>query len=188
MKSRAYKEILSEFINESRKDFTALGRNALDLESKECQKILDKPVIMKHEVLKVLVCTHKCVLFDANERWKKLSSENSILIRNLTENNKKLEERLAKVSKEVKELVGQRNNIKLIEKEYESSVFNYNEEIKQKAQNALTDEQSSCFQLSVAQEDSFDKTLENMDLHSKSNESSKDCFSIQNEEPKAKNL
>ena len=77
----------------------------------------------------------------------------------------------------------------LVKPIHESSVFNYDEEIRdQKTRYYAKPDQSSSALLSIAKEDTFGNSYETENINDESYESSKESFSISNEEPPVKNI
>ena len=90
---------------------------------------------------------------------------------------------------EVDQLLLKITSFKKIREAQDPSIFNYQTEAKPNEHcELLIPEQSSSEFLSIAKEDSFGNTFESIEIRTNFNESSKDLFSIKNEEPKAKNV
>ena len=162
----------------------------IDIEHKQCLKLITKPNLIEDDMLRILVSTHNRVLFEATKEWKLICDEKQQKLDRTLSINKILEEKLSKLSLHTKELQKKMSKSRYLKStKVEFPVFNHEDEIiLNNSKLEISEDQSSSAMLSVAQEISFKNNTHNEEDQSKLNESSKDNYSISNEEPKATNL
>ena len=189
-KSNVFKSIITTFMKKIENNSIIYSNEEIDIEHKQCLKLISKPNIIEDDMLRILVSTHNRVLFEATKQWKQICDEKQQKLDRILSYNRILEEKLLKLSLHTKELQKKMSKSRYLNSpKVESSVFNYEDEIIwNNSKLEISEDQSSSAMLSVAQEISFENNTHNEEDQSKLNESSKDNYSISNEEPKAMNL
>ena len=186
--SGVLKSIANTFINQINNNEVS-SKEIIDIEHEKCKRLLLKSTLFESDMIKILIATHNRVLFEATRKLKNICDEKEQKINWIMNINRNLEERCSKLNNEVNELIKQLTHSRYVkEPKVESSVFNYEKEVTLENKSIEVTEQISSAIMSVAQEVSFENSYDRIEIQSNLNESSKNSFSVNNEEPKAKNL
>jgi hypothetical protein len=164
-----------------------IWKSQLEYETDVWNRLVAKPNLLNEDFVSVILNCSRNVIFEIQHKFYWVIDKISARNIELEETNKTLLDRIFKLEQEVKQY-DKGTVIHLLKEKQEPIIFDYKGGLNDHLQiNEQTEEMSSAV-VSIPLEDSFENTFEYLELRSKLSQSSKESFSIQNDEPKAKNI